>query len=188
MELSNLRIKNRVPLNVMKIKSDAMLVLLNMTMELSNVRKKVRKPPNVTKDLSHVIFFFFLRNNYNLLLTPQLKTFSPKSPSTLYMERCQFSYKAFGVTCDVRTAQCEDQTVKCEKKNKGTTKYEKRTVTYDVGTAQCEDEIVKCEKKLREPQNVRKELSHVMLELHNVRMEPSNVRKKKVREPPNMRK
>ena len=40
MELSNLRIKNRVPLNVMKIKSDAMLVLLNMTMEPSNVRKK----------------------------------------------------------------------------------------------------------------------------------------------------
>ena len=40
MELSNLRIKNRVPLNVTKIKSDAMLVLLNMTMELSNVRKK----------------------------------------------------------------------------------------------------------------------------------------------------
>ena len=27
-----------------------------------------------------------------------------------------------------------------------------------------------------------------MLELHNVRMEPSNVRKKKVREPHNMRK
>ena len=35
--------------------------------------------------------------------------------------------------------------------------------------------------------NVRKELSHVMLELHNVRMEPSNVRKK-VRKLPNMRK
>ena len=33
-------------------------------------------------------------------------------------------------------------------------------------------------KKVREPPNVRKELSHVMLELHNVRMEPSNVRKK----------
>ena len=32
-----------------------------------------------------------------------------------------------------------------------------------------------------------KELSHVMLELHNVRMKPSNV-KKKVREPPNVRK
>ena len=34
---------------------------------------------------------------------------------------------------------------------------------------------------------MRKELSHVMLELHNVRMKPSNVRKK-VREPPNVRK
>ena len=34
---------------------------------------------------------------------------------------------------------------------------------------------------------MRKKLSHVMLELHNVRMEPSNVRKK-VMEPPNVRK
>ena len=32
-----------------------------------------------------------------------------------------------------------------------------------------------------------KKLSHVMLKLHNMRMEPSNVRKK-VREPPNVRK
>ena len=39
MELSNLRIKNRVPLNVTKIESDAMLVLLNMTIEPSNLRK-----------------------------------------------------------------------------------------------------------------------------------------------------
>ena len=34
---------------------------------------------------------------------------------------------------------------------------------------------------------MRKELSYVMLELHNVKMEPSNVRKK-VTEPPNVRK
>ena len=34
---------------------------------------------------------------------------------------------------------------------------------------------------------MRKELLYVMLELHNVRMKPSNVRrKKKVREPPNV--
>ena len=39
-------------------------------------------------------------------------------------------------------------------------------------------------KKVREPPNVRKELSHVILELHNVRMKPSNVRKK-IKEPPN---
>ena len=64
-------------------------------------------------------------------------------------------------------------------KSKGTTKCEKRIVTYDVGAAQCDDGTVKCEKKVREPPNVTKELSYVMLELHNVRMEPSNVRKKK---------
>ena len=57
-------------------------------------------------------------------------------------------------------------------------KYEKRTVTCDIGTAQCEDGTIKCEKKVREPPNVRKELSHVMLESHNVRMEPLSLRKK----------
>ena len=46
---------------------------------------------------------------------------------------------------------------------------------------------MKCEeKKIREPSNVRKELSHVMLKLHNMRMKPLNVRKK-VRKPPNVR-
>ena len=52
------------------------------------------------------------------------------------------------------------------------------------------DKTVKCEKKkkrVREPPNVTKELSHVILELYNVRMELSNVRKK-IREPPNVRK
>ena len=38
--------------------------------------------------------------------------------------------------------------------------------------------IAKCEKKLL----------HVMLELHNMRTKPSNVKKKMVREPPNVRK
>ena len=47
----------------------------------------------------------------------------------------------------------------------GTTKCEKRTVTCDVETAQCENGTVKCEKKVNEPLNVRKELSHVILEL-----------------------
>ena len=64
------------------------------------------------------------------------------------------------------------------RKKKGTTKCDKRIVKCDVGTAQYEDETVKCEKKVREPPNVRKKLSHVMLELYNVRMEPSSVRKK----------
>ena len=40
MELSNLRIKNRIPLNVTKIESDTMLVLLNVTMKPSNLRNK----------------------------------------------------------------------------------------------------------------------------------------------------
>ena len=65
------------------------------------------------------------------------------------------------------------------KKSKEITKCEKNIVTCDVGTAQYEYETVKCEKKIREPLNVRKELSHVMLELHNVRMKWSNVGKKK---------
>ena len=72
-------------------------------------------------------------------------------------------------------------------KNKGTTKYEKRNVTCDIRTAQCQDETVKCEKNVRGPLNVTKVLSHMMLKLHNVKIKPSNVRKK-VREPPNVKK
>ena len=55
MELSNLRIKNRVPLNVTKIKSDAMLVLLNVTMDPSNLRKKIKEPLYATEELSNLI-------------------------------------------------------------------------------------------------------------------------------------
>ena len=50
------------------------------------------------------------------------------------------------ITCDVETAQYEDETVKCEKKNKGITKCDKSIVTCDAGTAQCENETIKCEK------------------------------------------
>ena len=87
--------------------------------------------------------------------------------------------KSKGITkCDKRTATCDVGTVKCEKKNKGITKCDKRTVTCDVEITKCEDVTVKYEKKVREPPNMRKELLHVMLELHNVRMKLSNVRKK----------
>ena len=72
------------------------------------------------------------------------------------------------VICDVGISQCEDGAVKCEK----------RTVTCNVGTTQCEDGTVKCEKKTRELPNVIKELSYVILEPHNVRMERLNMRKK----------
>ena len=38
-----------------------------------------------------------LKDNYNMLLTPQLEPFpSLEPPSTLCMRRCQFSYKIFG--------------------------------------------------------------------------------------------
>ena len=47
---------------------------------------------------------------------------------------------------------------------------DKSTVTYDT---------IKCEKKIREPLNMTKVLSHVMFVLHNVKIIPSNVRKKK---------
>ena len=64
-------------------------------------------------------------------------------------------------------------------KSKGTTQCDKRIATCDVGTTQCGDETFKCEKKkIREPTNVKKELSYVMLKLHNVIMKPLNVRKK----------
>ena len=72
---------------------------------------------------------------------------------------------------DVGIAQCEDGNRQMWEKSKGTTQHEKRIVTSDVGT-------VKCKKKVREPPNVTKELSYMMLELHNVRMKPSSVRKR----------
>ena len=73
------------------------------------------------------------------------------------------------------------------KKNKGTTECDKSTVICDIGTAQYEDETIKCKKKKKERLNVTKVLSRVMLVLPNVKMEPSNVRKK-IRKSPNVTK
>ena len=78
----------------------------------------------------------------------------------------------------VETAQYEGRTIKCEKKVRGPSNMRKKIVTCDVRIAQYEDRTVKCDKKVKEPPNVTKELSYVMLEPHNVRMEPLNVRKK----------
>ena len=57
----------------------------------------------------------------------------------------------------------------------------KKIVICDVGPIKCEDRTIKCEKKIKikEPPNVANELSYVMLELHNVTMEPLNVGGKK---------
>ena len=83
------------------------------------------------------------------------------------------------VTCDVGIAQCEDSTIKCEKKNKGIIECDKSTVIYDVDTIQCENGTIKYEKKkIREPPNMTIVQSHVMLVLHNVRIVQLNVRKK----------
>ena len=109
-------------------------------------------------------------------------------------------YDKSTVTCDVGTAQCEDSTIKCEEKKRellNVTKvqlhvmlvsrnvrmvpsYVRKTkrnhqlwqniVTYDIGTAQCKDGTIKCEKKIKEPPNVTKVQSHVMLILRNVGM------------------
>ena len=49
------------------------------------------------------------------------------------------------VICDVGTAQYEDETVKCEKKNKRFVKYDKRIVTCNIRTTQYEDETIKCD-------------------------------------------
>ena len=65
------------------------------------------------------------------------------------------------------------------RKKKGTTQCDKRIVACNVETAQCEDKIVKYEKKKSKgTTKCEKKLSHVMLELHNVRMKPLNMRKK----------
>ena len=55
------------------------------------------------------------------------------------------------------------------KKKKRTTECDKSIVTCDVSTALCEIGTIKCEKKRkrkREPPNVTKVQSHVMLVLH----------------------
>ena len=50
------------------------------------------------------------------------------------------------------------------KKSKETIKCEKKIITCDIKTTQYEDGTFKCEKKVREPPNMTKELSYVMLE------------------------
>jgi len=54
-------------------------------------------------------------------------------------------------------------------------KCDKKIVICDIGTAQCKDRTIKYEKEIRKPSNVTKELLHVMLELHNMKMESLNM-------------
>ena len=78
------------------------------------------------------------------------------------------------------TTKCKKCTTKCDiEKSKGITQFDKRTVICDIETTYCEDGTVKREKKKSKgTAKCKKKLLHVMLELHNVRIEPSNVRKK----------
>ena len=51
---------------------------------------------------------------------------------------------------------------------------------FYVGIAEYDNGTIKYEKKKKkEPLNVTKEQSHVILKLYNMRIEPSNVRKKR---------
>ena len=63
------------------------------------------------------------------------------------------------------------------KKNKGITECDKSTVIYDVDTIQFENVPSNMRKKNKGTTEYDK-YSHVMLVLHNVKMVPSNVRKK----------
>ena len=95
-----------------------------------------------------------------------------KSKGTTKCEKKKLLY----VMLELHNVRMEPSNMK--KKSKKTTKCKKRIVTWDVETIQCDNEIVNCEKKLREPSIVTKVLSYVTLKQHNIRMEPSNVRKK----------
>ena len=65
------------------------------------------------------------------------------------------------------------------RKKNGTIKCDKSTVQCDIGAVELDNGTIKCEgKKKKEPPNVTKKQLHIMLELHNVRIESSNMRKK----------
>ena len=91
-----------VPQNVTKVLSNVMLELYNVRMKPSNVRKKIRKPPNVTKVQSNVILEL-----YNVRMKPL--NVRKKNMGTI---KCKKST----VICDIGIAQCEDGTIKYEKK------------------------------------------------------------------------
>ena len=98
-ELSNMTKQIRVPPNVTKVRSKVMLVLHNVRIELSNMRKKIKEPLNVTRELSHVMLEL-----HNVRM----------EPSNMRKNKGTAKCDKRTVTCDVGTAQYEDETVKCE--------------------------------------------------------------------------
>ena len=93
---------NKKILNVTKIVTDVMLVLLNKIMKPSNVRKKIREPPNVRTKRLHVILKL-----HNVGIKPS--NVRKKSKGTTKCEKRT-------VICDIGTAQYEVETIKCEEK------------------------------------------------------------------------
>ena len=119
------------------------------------ILKKVKESPNVTKELSYMIL---KPHNVRMKLSNVRKKKVRELPNVKKI-----------VTCDVGTAQCEDETIKYEKKVR-----EPPNVRKELSYVILKPHTVKIE-----PLNVIKELSYVILKPQNVRMELSNARKKK---------
>ena len=64
------------------------------------------------------------------------------------------------------------------RKNKEIIICDRRIVKFDIGTTLCDNGTIKFEKNIKEPLYMTKELSNLILELHNMIMEPSNLRNK----------
>ena len=87
-----------------KVLSHVILVLHYVKMVPSNVRKKKRKPPNMIKVQSYVMFVL---QNVRIVSS----NVREKNKRTTECDKITITY-------DVGTAQCEDSTIKCEKKIK----------------------------------------------------------------------
>ena len=83
--------------------SHVMLERHNVRMEPSSVRKKIRELPNVIKELSYVIL-----EPHNV----RMELSNVKKKKSKRTTKCEKKI----VTCDVRIAQYEYVTVKCDKK------------------------------------------------------------------------
>ena len=177
-----------------KVQSHVMLVLYNVRIVPLNMRKKNKETTECDKRT--VICNF---------CSPQCEDSTIKCKKNKGTSECDKS----SITSNVNTMQYENNIIRCEKKkiknppnvtkvqsyvtlvlrnarmtpsnmrNKGTMECEKTTVTCDVEPAQYADRTIKCEKKKREPPNVTKVQSYVIIVLRNARMTPSNVRKNK---------
>ena len=84
-----------------KVQSHVILALPNVTMKLSNARKKIKVPLNVRKVRSNV-----------MLVLPNVTI----EPSNVRKKKGTTKFDKRTITYDVRTTQCEDGTVKYEKK------------------------------------------------------------------------